>query len=141
MSVRECFGSDAAFPKAVEWHVWYEHWSRQLGALQPVERFLVDATMRLQQTWVKMARALRKDGIDVKTACEVTEEAFAWYERNRTSDDRIRDLDARLLIMFKALDGAYSVAHRLAQELRQVHEKGWLLLDTAKEGQETGVGA
>ena len=106
-----------------------------------MEKFLVDACVTMQQTYVKMARALRKDEIDVKTACEVTEEAHVWYERNRPSNDRIRDLDPRLLIMFQALDGAYSVAWRLAQELRQVHEKGWLVLDTAAERQEIGVGA
>ena len=136
MSVKECFGGDAAFPKAVQWHVWFEHWKEQLGSLQPIERFLVDACVTMQQTYVKMARALRKDEIDVKTACEVTEEAHAWYERNRPSNDRIRDLDARLLIMFQALDGAYSVAFRLAQELRQAREKGYLLIDTAAERQE-----
>jgi hypothetical protein len=136
VSVRECWGADAAFPKAVQWHVWYEHWSRQIGSLQPCERFLVDATMKMQQTYVKMARALRKDEIDVKTAMEVTEEAHAWYERNRPTNESIAGLDRRLLIMFQALDGAYSVAWRLAQELRQANDRGYLLLDTAAERRE-----
>lgn len=141
------YGASAAFPKAVEWHTWFEHWKDQIGGLQPIERFLVDAVVKLQQTYVKVAQRVRKNAgwtrnytedemADIKA---VAEEAHAWYTRSRPREDQIRNLDPRLLVMFKALDGAYAVALRLAQELHSINERGYLLVNMGAEHRELSV--
>lgn len=138
------YGADAAFPKAVQWHAWYEHHAARLGSLQPVEKFVVDATTKLQQTMVKMAQRIRKNLDFTRSYTEgemadimaVAGEAAAWYRRNRPAKDAIRNLDPILLILFEALDGAYAVQERLAHELDQINRKGYLLVDTSSERQE-----
>jgi hypothetical protein len=135
------YGATAAFPKAVEWQVWTEYWRDRAGTLSRRERFLVDATVTLHQLWVKMAQRVRKNIGWTRNYTEdemagilaVAEEKAAWYRRNRPSDASIRDLDPRLLFMFQALDGAYAVAERLANELDQINRKGFVMVDTSSE--------
>lgn len=140
------YGADAAFPKAVQWHNWYTYWSGRIERMQPLEKFVVDATMKLQQTMVKIAQRIRKNPewtrqftedemADIKA---VAGEAAAWYRKNRPSDERIRNLDPCLQILFQGLDGAYAVSERLADELHRLNTRGFMLVDSAAELQETG---
>lgn len=143
------YGANASFPKAVEWQVWTELWAEQINGLQPLDRFLLDAVRKLQQTFVKTAQRVRKNTgwtrnyteDEMASIVEVAEEANAWYSRNRPTQDRIRDLDPRLLIMFQALDGAYAVALRLAQELDQANRRGFVVVDMGAESRELQTGA
>jgi hypothetical protein len=141
------YGASAAFPKAVEWHTWFDHHKDRIGGLQPIERFLVDATTKLQQTYVKIAQRVRKNERWTRNYTEdemadikaVAEEACAWYNRSRPREDQIRNLDPMFLLMFKALDGAYAVALRLANELHTINERGFVLVDMSAESRELSV--
>lgn len=135
------YGAGAAFPKGVEWHNWWERNSAKLESMQPYEHFVVDATMKLQQTSVKMGQIIRKDlnftrGYsvgDIANIKALAEEAAAWYRRNRPTDEKIRGCDPILLMLYKGLDGAYAVQERLALELDQINRRGYLLIDTGAE--------
>lgn len=135
------YGATASFPKAVEWHIWFEHWQAQYDQSQPIEKFLVDATMKLQQTYVKMAQRVRKNagwtrnftGDEMASILETASEADAWFKRNRPRDDELKALDPRLLFVCQALGGSYAVALALAQELDQINRKGFVVVNTADE--------
>jgi hypothetical protein len=141
------YGANAAFPKAVEWHAWFDYHKDALDGLQPIDRFLVDATVKLQQTYVKIAQRVRKNVGWTRNYTEdemasikaVAEEANAWYSRNRPREDQIRGLDPRLLLLFKAIDGAYAVGLRLAQELDAINRKGFVVVDMGAEARELSV--
>lgn len=135
------YGAGASFPKAVQWHAWFDHWKDRIDRMDPYERFLMDATVKIQQTLVKIGQTVRKnlewtrpytEG-EMANIKDVAEEAAAWYRKNRPSKDRIRALDPVLLILFEGLDGAYAVTERLAQELDQINRKGYVLVDTSQE--------
>lgn len=135
------YGAGASFPKAVEWHNWFQFHAARIETLTRQERFLLDATTKLQQTMVKMAQVIRKNldftrgytegnMADVKA---LAEEAAAWYRRSRPTDDSIRTLDPVLLMLYKGLDGAYAVQERLALEIDQINRRGYFLIDTGAE--------
>lgn len=138
------YGADASFPKAVQWHTWFDYWKTRYAASQPWERFLVDATMKLQQVYVKVAQQMRKNPDWTRTCAESTirnildlaDEAKSWYDRNRPRNFEVSALDPRLVILFEALDGAYAVALRLARELDTLNRKGYLLVDMSDEAHE-----
>jgi len=135
------YGATASFPKAIEWHIWHEYAATRLGSLQPMEKFLVDATLALQQLYVKVAQRVRKNlnwtrqytEDEMTSIVDLVGTRNAWYSRNRPTDDAIRNLDPILVIQFKALDGAYAVASALCQELDQINRKGFVLVDTSAE--------
>lgn len=135
------YGAGAAFPKAVEWHNWFAFHADRIENMGRRERFVVDATMKLQQTMVKMGQVIRKNldftrgytegnMADVKA---LAEESAAWYRRNRPTDETIRGLDPVLVMLYHGLDGAYAIQERLALEIDQITRKGYFLIDTGAE--------
>lgn len=138
------YGADACFPKAVEWHTWGAYWRDRYNDSQPIEKFLVDATLMLQKTFIKMAKTIRQNdqwtrnysGEEMSNILDTAGEANAWFERNRPRDDQMQALDPRLLFIAQALGGAFSVMQALAAELDQINRKGFVLVNTSAEMQE-----
>ena len=130
-----------ALPKAIQWHVWYEHFSDRIARAQPVEKFLIDATTKLQQTLVKTAQRVRANPEwarrfteeEMASIKDVAAEAASWYARNRPDETRIRNCDPVLLLLFQGLDGAYAVMERLAMELDFIGRKGYVMVDPSAE--------
>lgn len=138
------YGASACFPKAIEWQVWFEYHKDKYDASQPIEKFVVDASMKLQQTFVKLAQAVRKnDGWtrlytegEMKNILDITGEAEAWFKRNCQREDQLKALDPRLVFIVKALEGGYAVASALAAEQDQINRKGYVLVDMSAEHRE-----
>jgi len=142
------YGARASFPKAVQWHVWFNYWKDHIHQMQPIDRFMVDFTVKLQQTLVKISQIIRQnagytrsytDG-EMRNIKDLAEEAAACYRRNRPSDDRIRSLDRSLVLLFQALDGAYSVVEALAAELDRINRRGFFMLNVNDERAEVVTG-
>jgi len=135
------YGAGASFPKGVEWHNWYATHSAALAKGQPWERFVVDATMKLQQTLVRMGQIIRKNLDFTKgytegsmaDVMELAEAAAMWYRKNRPSDDTVRKLAPEHVMLFHGLDGAYNVMERLGIEIDQINRRGYFLIDTGAE--------
>lgn len=133
MSVRDYFGANASLPKAVQWHVWFEHWNTR-KTWQPAERFFVDAITTLQQLHIKIARALRKE--EAHMVKDLIDEKLAWYQRNVPA---LKELAARYpewVVPFQALEGLYLLTDRLGTEVDQANRRGYLLVNTGEEARE-----
>lgn len=142
------YGANASFPKAVEWHHWFKYWQSRYDASQPFDRWLVDATMKVQQTYIKLAQRVRKnDGWtrqytedEMKGILDIVGEADQWFKSTRPREDRLNDLDPRLRFLCQALAGAFTCAVALGQELDQINRRGYLLVNTGEEARELAVG-
>jgi hypothetical protein len=138
------YGASAAFPRAIEWQVWFDFWKDRYAQSQPVEKLIVDATMKLHQTYVKLAQAIRKnDGWtrlytedEMKNILDITGEAASWFARNKPREDQLKALDPRLVFVVKALEGGFAVASALAAEQDQINRKGYVLVDMSAEHRE-----
>lgn len=138
------YGATACFPKAVEWHAWFEHWKERYEASQPIEKFLVDATVKLQQTYIRLCQKVRKNDNwtrnyaedEMATILDIVGEADAWFKRNRPREDQIEALDPRLKFICQALGGSFAVAVALGQELDQINRKGFVVVNAADEHHE-----
>lgn len=137
-------GHGASFPKAVQWITWFNYWKHRYDSGQPIERFIVDASMKLQQTYVKMSQNIRKNltwtrsftGDEMHDILALAEEADAWFFKHCPREDQLRVLDPRLVFIVEALKGAFGVATRLARELDQINRKGFVMVDTSIEATE-----
>lgn len=138
------YGASAALPTAANWHTWFAYHEEAYKRSQPIERFLIDATMKANQTIIKLCVAARKSDnwtrqfseVEMEHILGIVGEAQAWFDRNKPSDTTAEPLDPRLKFVLRAVGGLYEVATALGQELDQINRKGYLLVDASAEAKE-----
>lgn len=138
------YGASASLPTAASWHTWFNYHEDAYKQSQPLERFLIDGTMKMHQTLIKLCVRVRKNAgwtrqfseVEMNEILEIVGEAQAWFDRNKPREDQMASLDPRLCFIAKALNGLYQVSTALAQELDQINRKGYLLVDAGAESAE-----
>jgi hypothetical protein len=140
----------ASLPTGLEWHVWWNEWSRHVEQKDGWERALVDSVTRLQKNQITLARMVRLEGA-AKPMIQYNSDGYVWGEETRWPDDITRealvwfitqvkpaekDAPQWAAILFKAVEGCFLQQARLGLELSAIKRRGYLTLNhsaTAKQ--------
>jgi len=123
--------------KASQWMDYLDYWGGQLVQSEPWCVFACRATITLHQSFIIMARRLRKNAYwtgggtmeeDTTGLEEDAERRLAWFEKHSEELDH-RSMPRWALFLFAALQGAMRMQVRLAREAAQILRKGHLLVN------------
>src|SRR5438034_6796497 len=140
----------SSLPTALEWEIWFKGWSEQITEPIPAERFLVDAILKLQTTYITLARQLRitnnvtntgsnvvlrydSDGYvfgeESKSPVAFATEALAFFAKYKPQLDKSFAARPEIAILLKATEGLAIIAVRLANEIEGVKKHGYVAVN------------
>ncbi len=140
----------AALPTGLEWHVWWQEWSRHVEQKDGWERAIVDSITRLQKNQITLARMIRNygdpsmlrydsrgyvTGEESKDPAEFTREALSWFITQIrpalvTDAGQVRGgIPSWASILCRSVEGAYLQQARLGLELSAIRRKGYLTVN------------
>lgn len=134
-----------ALLKAREWVEWFAVKRPLMLATTGAERLAIDAALVAHEGTIKDARTLRAPSLatdrrdwsadEWKDPVEIAERDLAWYQRHRPAAEAVAPPWA--VFLFKAVEGVFIQRVRLAMQVRQIQQKGYLTVNVSPQAAHT----